>query len=361
MYDKTDRWLKSMIYSMTNSADCNEIMAYRLETSGTPTFIMAYETGGKGTGAQTVDPLMSQGSIVLSDDGRFLFVVNAGSSSISSFKITNSGSLILTDVNYSGGFFPVSIATHCDLLYVANRGDGDSIPSNLTGFEVDKNGILTEITNSTKPLSSSSSNPTCIVFNYESRKVAVSEVNTNFISVYTIQSDGTLIGPVVNNSSGAGPFGSVFLTNKVLLVTEAGANALSSYAVNNDGTLSVLSASVLNNQTATCWVSVSQNNHFAYTSNAGGHTITTYEIEYNGHLRVSNIIYSTSDGNGAPIDSEICSNHLYVLNGNEGTISDFKISQAGKLILSQVFKDTRLPNLGSQGLAILCLTPDCKF
>ena len=56
MYDKTDRWLKSMIYSMTNAEDGNEITVFRLETSGNLTFIMAYETGGNGTGAQTVDP-----------------------------------------------------------------------------------------------------------------------------------------------------------------------------------------------------------------------------------------------------------------------------------------------------------------
>jgi 6-phosphogluconolactonase (cycloisomerase 2 family) len=320
---------------------------------------MAYETGGKGTGVQTVDPLMSQGSIVLSDDSRFLFVVNAGSSSISCFKITNSGTLILTDVKHSGGYFPVSIATHCDLLYVANRGNGSSIPSNITGFVVDGNGRLTKI--STNALSSNNSQPTCIVSNYESKKIVVSEVNTNLISVFTIQSDGTLIGPVVSTSSGAGPFGSVFLTSKVILVTESGANALSSYTVNHDGTLSVISPSVPNNQTATCWVSLSQNKRFAYTSNAGGHTITTYEIECTGQLRVSDVIYSTQNGAGAPIDSGICYNHLYVLNGNEGSISEFQSSQECKLIRTQVFRDTHLPNLGSQGLAIMHLQPHCRY
>jgi 6-phosphogluconolactonase (cycloisomerase 2 family) len=350
-----------MIYSMSNAKDCNEIMAFRQEAGGNLTFITAYETDGKGTGAQAADPLMSQGSIVISDDSRFLFVVNAGSNSISSFKITNSGTLILADVKHSGGSFPVSIATQHDLLYVANRGNGSSIASNVTGFWVDDNGKLNEITYSTKPLSSKNSQPTCIVFNYESKKIAVSEVNTNLISVFTIQSNGTLVGPVVSPSSGAGPFGSVFLTNNVLLVTEAGANALSSYTVNHDGMLSVISSSVPNNQAATCWVSLSHNKRFAYTSNAGGHTITTYEIKYNGHLRVSNVIYSTKDVAGAPIDSGICSNHLYVLNGNEGSISDFQTSTEGKLIRTQVFRDTHLPNLGSQGMALLHLHPICKY
>lgn len=353
----TDKCPECMIYSMSNAAECNEIMAFHQEANGNLTFIKAYKTGGKGTGEQTVDPLMSQGSIVLSDNNRFLFGVNAGSNSISSFKITNSGTLLPADVQHCGGFFPVSIATHRNLLYVVNRGDGSSIPSNITGFWVDENGMLSEMKLATKPLSSKSAQPTCIVFNYESRKIAVSEVNTNLISIFTIQQDGTLFGPVVNTSSGAGPFGSVFLTNKILLVSEAGANALSSYTVNHDGTLSVISSSVPNFQMATCWVSLSQNRRFAYTSNAGGHTITTYDIEFNGLLRVSNIIYSTKDGTGAPIDNGVCSSYLFVLNGNEGSLSVFQTGPEDKLIRTQVFGDTCLPKTGSQGLVVLYPNP----
>jgi 6-phosphogluconolactonase len=355
MYDITDCRHVSMIYSMTNAVDCNEIIAIRQDSGDNLNYVRSYKTGGNGTGTQIVDPLMSQGSIILSDDRHFLFVVNAGSNSITSFKITNSGTLILADIKQSGGVFPISLATHCDLLYVANRGNGSSIASNITGFQVDENGRLTEIIGSTKSLSSKNAQPSCIAINNDGTKLAVSELNTNLISVFFIQPDGTPTYPILSKSSGAGPFGSVFLTNEILLVTEAGANALSSYSVNHDGSLSVISSSVLNNQTATCWVVLSQNGCFAYTSNAGGHTITTYEIKYDGHLSVSNIIYSTKDGAGAPIDSAVYSNNLYVLNGNEGSISVFQTEREGNLIRTQVIRDTQLPNLGSQGLAVLSL------
>ncbi|ABX42075.1 lactonase family protein [Lachnoclostridium phytofermentans] len=356
MYGMTDCRHEYMIYSMSNAADCNEVVAIRQESSNNFAFIKTYKTGGKGTGTQTVDPLGSQGSIILSEDGHFLFVVNAGSNSITSFRITNSGTLILADVKQSGGFLPISLTTHHNFLYVANAGNGSSIASNVTGFQVGKKGRLTEIIGSTKLLSSINAKPTCIVINCNGKKIAVSEQNTNLISVFTVQPDGTLTGPIVSNSSGSGPFGSVFLTNEILLVTEAGTNALSSYKVNHNGTLSVISSSVLNFQTATCWVALSENGRFSYTSNAGGHTITTYKVENNGHLSVSNIIYSTKDGSGAPIDSGVSSNNLYVLNGNEGFISVFHNDRDGKLIRTQVIRDTELPNLGSQGLAILCLT-----
>ncbi|ABX42076.1 lactonase family protein [Lachnoclostridium phytofermentans] len=355
MYDTIDYRHGYMIYSTSNAADYNEVVAIRHDSGDNFTFIKAYKTGGKGTGTKTVDPLGSQGSIILSDDGHFLFVVNAGSNSITSFKITDSGTLILADVKQSDGFFPKSLTTHRNFLYVANAGNGSSIGSNITGFQVDENGRLTEIIDSTKSLSSKNARPTCIVINYNGKKIAVSELNTNLISVFTVQPDGSLTGPIVSNSSGSGPFGSVFLTNEILLVTEAGTNALSSYIVNHNGTLSVISSSVLNFQAATCWVAISEDGRFAYTSNAGTHTITTYEVEYDGHVSVSNIIYSTKDGSNAPIDSGVCTNYLYVLNGNEGSISVFITGREGKLIRKQVFSNTQLPNLGSQGLAILCL------
>ncbi len=355
MYDMTDCRHGYAVYSMTNNADENEIIAIRQKFNDDFTFIKAYKTGGQGTGTPIVDPLGSQGSIVISDDGHFLFVVNAGSNSISSFKITNSGALILADVKPSGGFLPISLTTHCNLLYVANAGNGSSIASNVTGFHIDENGMLTEIIGSTKSLSSGNAKPTCIVINYNGKRIAVSEQNTNLISVFTVQPNGTLTGPILSNSSGPGPFGSVFLTNEILLVTEVGINALSSYKINQDGTLSVISPSVLNFQSATCWVSLSENGRFAYTSNAGSHTLTTYEVENNGRLRVSNIIYSTKNGFGAPIDSGVCSNNLYVLNGNEGSISVFRTDRDGRLIRTEVIRDTHLPELGSQGMAILCL------
>ncbi|WP_312369486.1 lactonase family protein [Lachnoclostridium sp.] len=355
MYDMTDFAHGYMVYSMSNAADSNEVVAIRHDSGDNFKFIKAYKTGGEGTGTQTVDPLGSQGSIILSDNGHFLFVVNAGSNSITSFKITNSGTLIFADVKQSGGFLPISLTTHRNLLYVANAGNGSNIASNVTGFQVDENGKLTEIFGSTKSLSSNNARPTCIVINYNGKKIAVSEQNTNLISVFTVQPDGSLTGPIVSNSSGPGPFGSVFFTNEILLVTEAGTNALSSYKVNHNGTLSVISSSVLNFQVATCWVALSEDGRFAYTSNAGSHTITTYEVEYDGHVSVSNIVYSTKDGSGAPIDSGVCTNHLYVLSGNEGSISVFITGREGTLIPKKVFSNTQLPKLGSQGLAILCL------
>ncbi|HBQ87385.1 MAG TPA: hypothetical protein DD811_13045, partial [Syntrophomonas sp.] len=101
--------LVGMVYAMTNSAAGNKVIAFRRGANGRLTRVKAYETGGRGTGKAQVDPLASQGSLILSRGGGFLFAVNAGSNSISSFRVANSGRLTLVNVVPSGGVKPNSI------------------------------------------------------------------------------------------------------------------------------------------------------------------------------------------------------------------------------------------------------------
>ena len=65
-----------------------------------------YSTGGRGTGSPH---LASAGSVVLSDDGRWLLVVNAGSDELSLFPVQPDG-LRLADRAGSGGSKPTSVA-----------------------------------------------------------------------------------------------------------------------------------------------------------------------------------------------------------------------------------------------------------
>lgn len=347
------RWRLGAVYSMTNAATNNEVIAFRRGRNGKLTRINAYETGGNGTGEAVVDPLASQGSIILSHWGRFLFVVNAGSNSISSFRVSRLGELTLVDVESSGGVRPNSLAVFGNLLYVTNVGDATHA-SNITGFRVEFDGSLTLIAGSTHTLSTTNAKPACVVFSPNGTQVVVSENNNNRLSVFHVNSDGTLTGPTVNNSSGTGPFGSVFLSSGPLLNVEAGTNALSSYNLAADGMLSIISGSVLDFQSASCWVSKSRHEHFAYVSNTGSHTITIYRIGKGGTLSVDDIVYSTFRAQGAPIDNGVSRDgrNFYALNGNQGSISVFRIGKNGRLIRIQVLKDTGLPEVGAQGLAV---------
>lgn len=341
-----------MVFSMTNDIN-NSVVAFARYSNGTLSFMNVYMTNGNGTGVQMVDSLGSQGSLILSQNGRFLFAVNAGSNSISSFYI-NHDRLILVDVVPSGGIFPNSLVTFDNQLYVTNVGDSKN-NANVTGFYVETDGHLSMIPGSTTSLSSAKAQPGCIVFDYGRQKLIVSEKATNNISIFYVLRNGTLFGPIVNKSNGNVPFGSATLRNGILIVSEAGPNALSSYAIVPDGTLNVISGSILNNQSATCWVCVDPMERHAYTSNAGSGTITDYRIDRFGRLAVIGSILSTPEGTGAPLDNGIDSSgqYFYVLNGNEGSISVFKIEETGQLIPVQVYTDTNLPQKGAQGLAIL--------
>ena len=75
--------LAGAVYTMTNAAAGNSVVAFRRGSDGTLEPAGAFSTGGQGTGAG----LGSQGALILSPDSQWLFAVNAGSNSLSSFAV----------------------------------------------------------------------------------------------------------------------------------------------------------------------------------------------------------------------------------------------------------------------------------
>jgi 6-phosphogluconolactonase (cycloisomerase 2 family) len=352
---------------MTNSIENNSVVAFRRDDSGILSLVAFYRTQGRGTGISEVstvtpndgiDPLASQGSLVLSQSGQFLYAVNAGSNSISSFRVDYNGELSLIDVVPSGGLQPNSMDVYNHLLYVSNVGNLENdFKSNITGFMTNNEGHLNMIPDATRFLSTPNAQPARIIFSPDGRLLIVSELTTNHLSVFQVNRDGTVSEPMINNSSGLGPFGSYFLPSGLLLVAEAGTNALSSYRVRSNGALSPISGSIKNGQMATCWVVASRDGRFAYTSNTASGTISTYKISKNGILQLVSNMTSTEEGPflGAPIDNGVSRDgrNFYALNGNQGSISVFKIAYDGQLIRVQVIETKRSTNYGMQGLAVI--------
>lgn len=357
----------NMVYMMTNNEVMNQIIAFYMDMNGMLTFVGSYPTYGRGTGIKKVstatandgiDPLTSQGALTLSRDGRFLLAVNAGSHSISSFIITDSGAPVLVDVKPSGGAQPNSIGMFGNLLYVSNVGnEANNFASNITGFHISDNGSLTPISGSTHSLSTFNAQPAQVLFTPDGSKIVVTEFTSDHISVFHVNKNGTVTGPIVNDSYGQGPLGAYFLSSGILLVTEAGSNALSSYSLSNDGILHVISGSVPNGYKTACWVVTTKDERFAYTTNTLSGTISTYQIDPNGALSVVSHITSTPPDTapGTPIDVGVSRDgrHFYTLNGNQGTVSVFNIQNDGSLVRMQVAAWTNFPYFGSQGLAVL--------
>jgi len=71
------------VYVTTNSSAGNAVTIFSREADGSLTPSGSLATGGLGSGSA----LGSQGALVLSEDGRFLFTVNAGSNQVSVFAV----------------------------------------------------------------------------------------------------------------------------------------------------------------------------------------------------------------------------------------------------------------------------------
>ncbi len=322
------------VFVMTNAADKNEIIAYRRAVNGDLLERHRFATGGRGSGG-LVDPLESQGSLILSQDHSFLFAVNAGSGEIAAFRVDHSR-LSLRDVVPSGGSSPNALAQHEDLLYVLNTGGS----SGVAGFRLHEDGKLTPIPNSVRFLSTNTSGAASLSFSPDGRFLVVTERLTNDIDVFRVQEDGTLSPIVVNPDSNPGTFSVTFAQNGAALVTETGpagaqnGSTISSYAVQDDGTLFPISSGVPTLGAATCWDVITPDGRFVYTNNAGSFTISSFSVGDNGTLTpLPNTIQGTNPTGSANIDFAISSDgkFLYSLNAGIGTIGIFGINKDGSL------------------------------
>src|ERR1700750_990534 len=164
------------VYVQANDATANEVIAFSRTGDGTLAPLSGYSTGGRGTGSPH---LASAGSVVLSDDGRWLLVVNAGSDELSLFAV-HPDARQLAGRTGSGGSKPTSVAVSGALVYVLNNGT----PS-ISGFHL-ADGKLTALPGSTRPLSSADADPAQVLFTADGRALVATERGTNTISSYRI-------------------------------------------------------------------------------------------------------------------------------------------------------------------------------
>jgi 6-phosphogluconolactonase (cycloisomerase 2 family) len=318
------------VYTMTNDAGGNQVLHYDRFAGGSLEYAASYDTGGLGSG----DGLGNQGGVVLSDDGRWLLVVNAGSDEISVFAV-GKNSLILTDTEYSDGVRPISVAIHGDLVYVVHAGD-DSI----TGFRLDNHGDLEPLYGSKRSLSAAGSGPAQVGFSPDGRFVLVTEKATNTIAVFPLSKDGFAGPAAFNAAAGVTPFAFDFGKRDLLFVSEVfggaeDAGAVSSYRLDRDGTLQTIAGSVPNTETAPCWLVVTKGGRFVFTTNTPDDSLSAYEIEFDGQLALVDADGRTGEpGAGTnPLDMDLSDDgrHLYTLNIANGTISTFRVGPHGSL------------------------------
>jgi 6-phosphogluconolactonase (cycloisomerase 2 family) len=320
------------VFVQTDNPSGNQILAYDQASDGTLTPAGTYDTGGNG-GVETgsvVDPLASQGSLTLADNGHTLLAVNAGSNSVSVFRVYGAA-LALWQVVPSGGGFPTSIAIHGGLVYVLNAGGTGS----LQGYVLVR-GTLRPLPGSNRSLRLANTNPPNYLaapgqvgFTPSGSQVIVTTKNSGSdIDVFSVGFDGLLsLTPVVNASATPVPFAFSFDSAGHIVVTEAGTSDVSVYGINANETLTSL-GSVTDGQTALCWIATA--NGFFYGSNAGSANLSAFQVSSGGVPALVGIAASTEAGT---TDSAVTPNDrfLYVENGGAGTVDEFHVNSDGTL------------------------------
>ncbi|HME46285.1 MAG TPA: beta-propeller fold lactonase family protein [Syntrophorhabdales bacterium] len=309
------------VYTMTNDSTGNKVVVFTRDEDGILTKAGSMATGGTGSGGG-LDPLGSQGSLVLSQDHRWLLAVNAGSNEISVFKVWPEG-LDLVDKVGSGGNLPVSLTVFHDLVYVLNAGT-----PNITGFYLSHTGHLIPLDHSTRSLSGGFAQ---VGFDPEGETLVVTDKADSKILVYSVGDNGLPgMNPVTSLSNGVTPFGFIFDQWGHLLVVEVGNDAVSSYSIRDNGMLQVISGSVANGQKAACWIAGNERGYI-FTANPGSGTISNYKLkDGKGNLALLN---GKAGVGSSPLDLAIAADgrFLYAVDPASGGIDMFQIEHDGSL------------------------------
>lgn len=323
----------NMVFTSSNDAAGNHLLVYARAPDDGLALQTQAPTGGLGTGAG----LGSQGAVTLGRDGRFVFVVNAGSDSVSTFKLASEGLVLMSTVP-SGGTLPISVTEHEGLVYVLNAG-GDG---KVAGFR-NVHGMLMPVDGGVRGLSmAGGTGPAQVGFSTDGEALVVTEKMTNRLTSYRVKPHGGIGMPIVTPSAGVTPFGFAFNARNRLIVSEAaggapGASTTSSYRFANTApALPVaVSAAVADTQTAACWVAVTPDGRWAYVTNTGSSSVSRYHVGPDGSLTLTEAVAGETGEGSAPLDAAVSPDggHLYTLNAKTATLSSFHIRRDGSLAL----------------------------
>ena len=373
---------RGVVFTQTNTAP-NFVSVFRRGADGKLVAAGNVATGGAGrpVGNPPLDLpyLQTTGEVHLGaagDGKRCLFVVNAGSDSVSSFVVRPDG-IALADQAPSNGSHPISLTStqrgpNNMVLYVLNSDlSGSSIfnsisgSASIQGFYVSARCELTPIAGSSRLTSSQASSPTAIAFNHRGTALSVVEPITSAggdINIFPVDSRGVAGAPIVSPSAGTNPYGEAWDSRDHLTVTnwtvaDPPAGTVSSYRLTSDYKLVPISTVPAPGHP--CWNVITNDDRFLYTTQPAGLVIGTpqilsYTIGRDGSLTPTGAGETTRFN---AVDEALShdSDYLYVLNDGllpfipQSAITAFSIDRrTGKL---SPIDEVLLPGNSTSGLA----------
>src|SRR5207302_2041478 len=195
------------VYTLTNQVGGNAVAVFARGADGRLTAAGTVSTGGTGTGAS----LGSQSAVTLSDDGRWLFAVNAGSNDVSVFSVSPGGglALVVTEKN----------------------------TNQLDVYAVDANGVASG------PTTTASAGGTPFGFSFGLRNELFVSEATGSASSYELDATGSvsLVSGAVLTHQGA-PCWAVVTNDGRIGFTGNGAGSVSAFAIAPDGAIGLVDA-----------------------------------------------------------------------------------------------------------------------
>ena len=401
------------VYTQTNSPAGNSVVVFDRAADGTLTKREAVSTGGNGS-TQSVGcgpgcPILdSQNAVVVStsamrakvrggddddeddddddesgrgdENGKFVFAVNAGSDTVTSFRETKHGLRRVSQVS-SGGDMPESLALHGRLLYVLNvaTNNANGTTGNIYGLRISSDGELSPVGSSQTLANAAppdhSADARAIDFSSSGKVIVVTEIAGGFmgpggppgrIDTFVVGSDGKAAPAVSHPSSDGFPFGFAFDNKGHLVVSNirdpAGTaiGSVSTYDVSDSGDVTPIdtkpSGGVL-----PCWVVVTNDGRYTYVVNTGAGLpapVTFFGLSPSGALTPLGPPAASLPGEFARTDAALSrdSKFLYVLSpsvgpGSPSHIDAYRLAADGSMTLIGSTPAGANLGIGATGLA----------
>lgn len=380
----------SNVYTQSNETQ-NQIINFRRATDGRLMEVQRIATGGKGTNGYVPltgeesgpDSLISSNAVIVSRDRKWLFAVNAGDNSVSSFAIGADGLLTHVDTRPTGNAVTGRTGTASSVayndrdatLYVSHSIGPDHIRAfsvhagrltlraeawsvNLPGLD-DRIPTQIALTPDTRYLVA------CVLFDARPADTGLTPAKEKNLALYPVGMGGQLGKPLFRDA-GVTPFANAFLNGRqdafVTVLAAESAAVLSTIAANGNLTSSPpskIDVGMSPEPSEICWVSISEDDRFAFAANFGYGTVTSFRLEPNGvAVKLSAAASEMGDGtfkglagvvsSGAG-DNAIADGFLFQLYANASKLVGYKIGDDGRLTK---VSEARVPYNSTQGLAV---------
>jgi len=249
-------------YAYAANFGSNTISVYAIDQTSGALSLVATVAAGTNPHSVTIDP-----------SGKFAYVSNAGSNNISVYAIDQtSGALINPTVVDAGMMNPAAVTIipstatlSGKYAYVANTGS-----NTISVYKIETTGALTALS-----LISTEGNPSTIAIDKTGKFALTANYTSNTISSYTIdQTTGVLVW-VSTVSTGTNPYlVTIDPTGKFAYTANVTSNNVSSYTINaGTGALTQVNNPPISAGTNPYMVTINPAGTFAYVLNAGTSTI----------------------------------------------------------------------------------------